>query len=168
MLLHCHTLCYHCLPIQAAVVGGAPLPKESLTLKTLFWVVGDGVTTARALPVLNGLHARPSVVHLSVQGLRSSDARPDQPQLPGIRNPVTLPPCWLLMRARARATAARGAASGLLRSDSPLSLAQLRMRIGVLYRYVSGHRTEVSPRVPSGVRGWSWSALAMSHPTRSR
>ena len=31
--------------ILAAVVGGAPLPKESLTLKTLFWVVGDGVTT---------------------------------------------------------------------------------------------------------------------------
>jgi len=39
-----------------------------------------------------------------VPSLRSRVARLDQPQLPGIRNPVTLPPL-LLMRARGPAHA---------------------------------------------------------------
>ena len=59
--------------------------KESLTLKTLFWVVGDGVTTverywAPALCMSDLLS-----VHLCVSHLRSSDALVSDQQLPGIR-----------------------------------------------------------------------------------
>ena len=39
------------------------------------------------------MHARPSVVHLCVPDVRSSDTQPRPAVLPGIRNPVTHPPC---------------------------------------------------------------------------
>ena len=80
--------------ILAAVVGGAPLPKESLTLKTLFWVAGDGVTTAGALLSACTLHARPFLSCIcACRAYARASPRPDQPPLPGIRNPVTRPPC---------------------------------------------------------------------------
>ena len=104
-------------------------------------------------------------VHLCVSGLRSSDTRVPTCSCKAF---ATLLPTLPVAHADPRKRYRRAWSRERRALQRLATLVQLRLRIGVLYRYVSGLRTEVSPRVPSGVRGWSWSALAMSHPTRSR